>query len=59
MCTGAETGPSLLAAGASTVLADVRDLPDLLGFTRPDDERWLPAHVPGLTSAADHWFDNR
>lgn len=59
VCTGAETGPSLLAAGASTVLADVRDLPGLLGLTRPDDERWLPAHVPGLTSAADHWFDNR
>lgn len=59
VCTGAETGPSLSEAGAGTVLADVRDLTGLLGLTRPGEGRWLPAHVPGMTSAADLWFDNR
>lgn len=59
VCTGAETGPSLLAAGAATVLADVRDLPGLLGLTRPGAGRWLPAYVPGVTSAADVWFETR
>lgn len=59
VCTGAETGPSLLAAGAATVLADVRDLPGLLGLTRPGEGRWLPAYVPGVTSAADLWFETR
>lgn len=59
VCTGAEHGPALLQAGAKTVLADVTDLPGLLGLPHPLGLRWLPQRVPGVPSAADHWFDNR